>query len=165
MKGIVFVKFNEFVESLWGDVFWEELIEEANLPSEGVYTSATTVDDAELFTLIGLIVEKKQISAEEAQLAFGKWVFKELLTMAPPEAHDFKDVFEFLHAVQNFIHVEVKKFNPDAILPEFVFLEESPNQLVFEYISPRHLSKFCEGLIRGLAEPHWASCRCGASQA
>ncbi|MDP5032657.1 MAG: heme NO-binding domain-containing protein [Paraglaciecola sp.] len=152
MKGVVFVKFNEFIEHLWGDEFWDELLFEAKLPSEGVYTTVGLYDDQELFTLIGLVVAKKNISAKDAQIAFGKWVFKELYAAAPPQAHDFKDAFEFLHGVQSVIHIEVKKFNPDAILPEFTFLDESPTTLTFHYQSPRKLCFFCEGMVYGLAE-------------
>lgn len=152
MKGIVFVKFNEFIEELWGEEFWDTLLNEADLPSEGIYTTVETYNDDELFTLIGLVVEKKNISSKDAQFAFGKWVFKELYNAAPPGVHDFKDVFEFLHAVQDFIHVEVKKLNPDALLPEFEFLAESANALSFHYQSPRKLCYFCEGVVHGLAE-------------
>lgn len=152
MKGIVFVKFSEFIEELWGEEFWDTLLNEANLESEGVYTTVGTYDDEELFTLIGLVVEKQNISSKEAQFAFGKWIFKELYNAAPPGAHDFKDVFEFLHAVQNYIHVEVKKLNPDALLPEFDFLSESATTLSFHYQSPRKLCFFCEGIVYGLAE-------------
>ena len=152
MKGIVFVKFNEFIDELCGDEFWDELLDEAKLPSEGIYTTVGTYDDQELFSLIGLVVDKKNISAKDAQFAFGKWVFKELYEMASAGAHDFKDVFEFLHGVQDFIHVEVKKLNPDSLLPEFEFLSETSNHLSFHYQSPRKLCFFCEGLVHGLAE-------------
>lgn len=137
---------------MWGEEFWDTLLNEANLESEGVYTTVGTYDDEELFTLIGLVVEKQNISSKEAQFAFGKWIFKELYNAAPPGAHDFKDVFEFLHAVQNYIHVEVKKLNPDALLPEFDFLSESATTLSFHYQSPRKLCFFCEGIVYGLAE-------------
>jgi predicted hydrocarbon binding protein len=152
MKGIVFVKFNEFVEELWGEEFWDELLFDAQLPSEGVFTTVGLYDDQEFFTLVELIIEKKNISGKDAQFAFGKWVFKELYAAAPPQAHDFKDVFEFLHAVQNVIHIEVKKLNPDALLPEFEFIEETMTELTFHYKSPRKLCFFCEGLVHGLAE-------------
>jgi predicted hydrocarbon binding protein len=151
MKGIVFVKFNEFIEELWGVEFWDELLNDAELPSEGIYTTVGTYDDQELFTLIDLVVNKQNISAKDTQFAFGKWVFKELYKLAPAGAHDFKDVFEFLHAAQGFIHVEVKKLNPDALLPEFEFLSETPKQLSFHYQSPRKLCFFCEGIVHGLA--------------
>lgn len=152
MKGIVFVEFNNFIEEMFGDEFWDELLEDANLPSEGIFTSVGTYDDQELFTLVGLVCEKKDLTGQQAQHAFGQWVFKKLYQAAPAEAHDFKDIFEFLHGVENVIHVEVKKLNPDAILPEFEFLSETDNTLTLLYKSPRHMCFFCEGLIHGLAE-------------
>jgi predicted hydrocarbon binding protein len=133
-------------------VFWDELLNDAELPSEGIYTTVGTYDDQELFTLIDLVVDKQNMSAKDAQFAFGKWVFKELYNLAPYGAHDFKDVFEFLHAVQSVIHVEVKKLNPDALLPEFEFLSETPKQLSFHYQSPRKLCFLCEGIVAGLAQ-------------
>jgi len=152
MKGIVFVKFNEFIEELWGDEFWEHMLDEAPLESEGAYTSVGNYADQELVELILVAMKHKGLTMVQAQNAFGEWLFKELYSMAPPDAHDFKDTFEFLHGVQNVIHVEVKKLNPDAILPEFTFLEESENHLSMVYESPRHLCYFCEGLIKGLAQ-------------
>jgi predicted hydrocarbon binding protein len=152
MKGVVFVKLNEFVDQVWGDEFWEELLDEAQLSSGGVYTTVATYDDEELFCLLKLIELKKGVSIKESQYLFGKWVFKELYNIAPKGAHDFVTTFEFLHAVQDFIHVEVKKLNPDALLPEFDFIDESKSHLSFHYKSPRKMCFFCEGLIAGLAE-------------
>ena len=45
MKGIIFVKLNQFVDELWGEEFWDALLQEATLPSEGIYTSVATYDD------------------------------------------------------------------------------------------------------------------------
>lgn len=152
MKGVVLVKLNEFVEETWGLEFWEELLDETNLPSEGIYTSVTYYDDAELFYLVAKISEKKSISPENAQKAFGQWVFKELYAAAPPDVHEFTDVFTFLRAVQDVIHVEVKKLNPDVMLPEFDFLEETNSKMTLRYRSPRKMCTFCEGLIYGLSD-------------
>ena len=145
MKGIVFVEFCNFVEEQFGEMFWDELLNEADLPSQGIYTNTATYDDAELFTLISLVCEKKGLTGKQAREAFGKWVFIKLYHAAPANVHDFKDVFEFLHAVENVIHVEVKKLNPDAILPEFEFLSETESKLTMVYKSPRGLCHFCEG--------------------
>ena len=93
MKGVILVKFSEFIEQTWGDEFWDQLLLEADLPSEGIYTSASTVDDQELYALIGLVVEKKGITGEQAQKSFGTWLFSHLLEMAPPDAHNFSNVF------------------------------------------------------------------------
>lgn len=152
MKGVVLVKLNEFVEETWGLDFWEELLVATNLPSEGIYTSVAYYDDSELFDLVAQISEKKAISPDDAQKAFGQWVFKELYKAAPPDVHQFTDVFTFLRAVQDVIHVEVKKLNPDVMLPEFDFLEETASKMTLRYRSPRKMCKFCEGLIYGLSD-------------
>lgn len=152
MKGVIFVKLSEFVEQTWGEACWDELLEEANPPSGGAYTTVSTYDDQELFDIVTLITEKKQISMPDAQKAFGQWLFKELLNSAPEHALTSTDTFAWLRAVQDVIHVEVLKLNPDSILPEFTFLEQTENTLRLQYDSPRPLSYLCEGLIHGLAQ-------------
>lgn len=151
MKGIVFVELSNFIEEQFGEAFWDEVLLEADLLSEGIYTAVGTYNDEELFTLLNLVCQKKKLTEQEAQEAFGRWVFVKLLNAAPPDVHNFKDVFKFLFAVEKVIHVEVKKLNPDAILPEFKFLSETETTLIMEYKSPRGLCYFCEGLITGLA--------------
>jgi hypothetical protein len=59
LKDIVFVKFNAFIEELWGEEFWDEQLNEAELPGEGEYNSVSIYDDQKLFTIIGLMVDKK----------------------------------------------------------------------------------------------------------
>jgi len=110
MIGIVFLKFNDFIDELWGDEFWDELLTAAALPSEGVFTSTIIYDDQEFFTLCRVITDKKNISAKELQMVFGKFFFKTIYPHVPPSfnAHTIKDVLEFLHIVQNIIHAEVK---------------------------------------------------------
>ena len=154
MKGIVFVKFNDFIVEHWGEQFWDELMTAADLPSEGAFTSTLRYNDQELFTLFELIVEKKNISGKELQMLFGYWFFKAIYPHTPPSANaqDFQDVFKFLHGVQNMIHIEVNKLYPDVLLPEFIFIDETPTTLTFHYKSPRQLCFFCEGLVHGLAK-------------
>lgn len=152
MKGVVFVKLNEFIEDVFGLAFWDEILQDTNLPSGGAYTTVENYADEELFAIVASVSEKKGISPEDAQIAFGKWVFKSLYAAAPPDVHQFTDVFSFLHGVQNVIHVEVKKLNPDAMLPEFDFLNETATDLKLRYRSPRKMCHFCEGLTYGLSE-------------
>ncbi|MFT4654018.1 MAG: putative hydrocarbon binding protein [Kangiellaceae bacterium] len=152
LKGVVFVKLNEFVEETWGLALWDELLQETNLDSNGIYTSVGQYDDQEFFSLVELLAHKKVITTEQTQKAFGEWIFKEFYAIAPPGAHNFVDIFDFLHGVQNIIHVEVKKLYPDEFLPEFDFLFESEDALRFHYKSPRKLCHFCEGLVYGLSK-------------
>lgn len=152
MKGIIFVKLNEFVDQTWGLALWETLLQSTTLPSQGIYTSVATYNDQELFDLIGALCEQTSLHPDDAQFAFGRWLFKELHAAAPTDVHQYPDVFTFLRGVQDVIHVEVKKLNPDVLLPEFDFLEETKDSITFRYRSPRKMVKFCEGLLYGLAD-------------
>ncbi|MFT5813521.1 MAG: putative hydrocarbon binding protein [Psychroserpens sp.] len=154
MKGIVLIKFNEFVVERWGEEFWDGLLTTADLPSQGAFTSTVIYDDQELMTLFRLIIEKNNISIKKIQQAFGNFFFSAIYPNVPASANadKIKDVFEFLYKLQNMIHAEVKKLDPEALLPEFVFIDETPTTLVFQYKSPRQLCYFCEGLVYGLAK-------------
>lgn len=152
MKGVIFVKMAEFVEQTWGEAFWDELLESVNPQSGGAYTSVSTYDDQELYDIVVYITEKKQLTMAQAQQAFGKWLFKTLLRSVPEHALATTDTFAWLRAVQDVIHVEVLKLNPDSILPEFTFLAQSEHTLLMQYHSTRPLCYLCEGLIHGLAE-------------
>ncbi|MBA6304519.1 heme NO-binding domain-containing protein [Colwellia sp. MB02u-14] len=154
MKGIVLIKFNEFIVERWGEFFWDDLLTAANLPSEGAFTSTIIYDNQELMILFRLIKKKKNISIKRIQQAFGHFFFSAIYPHIPASANTdkIKDVFEFLHKVQNLIHSEVKKFEPEALLPEFIFIDETPTTLIFHYKSNRQLCYFCEGLVHGLAE-------------
>ena len=152
MKGIVFVKFTEFVETVYSDDMLDHIILVSDLPSRGAYVSTLLYDDAEIMQLLAALSEKTGTEVADLLIAFGRWVFIHLYQSMPNHEHHFNDVFASLRSVQSVIHVEVKKLNPDVILPEFVFLEETETRLVFEYQSPRNLCRFCEGLILGLSD-------------
>ncbi len=152
MKGVVFVQFADFIEENFGLLFWDEVLEAVSPPSGGAYTTVETYPDEEFLSLLAYVCESKGIDSVDAQILFGRWLFEKLHAIAPPGNKADGDPFQFLRRVQDAIHVEVKKLNPDAILPEFRFISETESCLTLEYMSPRHLCGFCEGLIRGLGD-------------
>ncbi len=152
MKGIIFVKFCEFVEEKWSDDVLDHIITKSHLPSSGAYVATLTYDDSELVALLTHLSVLSGEDIPELLLTFGRWVFDHLYQSMPNHEGRFTDVFESLIAVQSVIHVDVKKLSPDVILPEFVFLQQTDSKLVFEYQSPRALCKLCEGLILGLSD-------------
>jgi predicted hydrocarbon binding protein len=152
MKGIFLIKFNEFVVERWGEEFWDGLLTAADLPSQGAFTSTVIYDDQELMTLFRLIIEKNNISIKKLQQDFGNFFFSVIYPHLPVSTDKIKDVFELWHKVENIIHVEVKKIDLEESSPEFIFINETPTTLIFQYRSPRQLCYFCEGLVHGLAE-------------
>jgi len=58
MKGIIFTELVEMVEATFSPELMDELMEEADLPSKGIYTSVGTYDHTEILTLVSLLSEK-----------------------------------------------------------------------------------------------------------
>jgi hypothetical protein len=56
---------------------------------------------------------------------------------------------DFILSIDQVIHVEVKKLYPGAITPKFVYKNDKTNSLTVDYISPRKLCYFMEGLLMG----------------
>ena len=150
MKGIIFLKLEEFVEASFGDMAWDNILNLANVESDGAYTSIALYDDEEFYAIVRTLCQQHDIEMKAAQFAFGQWIHDKLLDIAPKDAHQYKDTFSFLRGVNDVIHREVMKIHPDAILPEFTFLEETENRMLMVYTSPRGLCYFCEGIIDAL---------------
>ncbi len=60
MKGIVFTEFLEMVEDKFGLETVDSIIENSNLPSEGIYTSVGTYDFNEMVSLITSLHKKQK---------------------------------------------------------------------------------------------------------
>ena len=152
MKGIIFLKLEEFVEDTFGEFAWDEVLMKVPLSSDGAYTSGALYKDEEFFAIVTEICTQHNVDIIDAQKLFGRWVFEKLLAISPHDMSGYTDTFGFLRAVQDVIHVEVQKIHIDAILPTFEFLEESDGYMKMRYVSPRRLYFFCQGLIESLAE-------------
>ncbi len=150
MKGVIFLKLEEFVDETFGDMAWDNILNIADVASDGAYTSIALYDDEEFFSIVKTLCEEHGLKMKEAQFAFGQWIHDKLIAIAPKDVHQITDTFTFLRAVNDVIHIEVMKIHPDAILPEFIFLEETETKLLMEYKSPRGLCYFCEGIINAL---------------
>jgi len=58
MKGVIFTEFIELVESTYGESMVDAILESADLPSGGVYTSVGTYDHREIVSLVGELSTK-----------------------------------------------------------------------------------------------------------
>lgn len=147
MKGLVFTEFLEMVEQQHGFVFTEELIDEANLPSGGAYTSVGTYDHSEMVRLLTVLSEKTGLSIPALLRAYGHYLFKSFERSYPHFLEKAKSAFDFLESIDQDIHVEVKKLYPDAELPAFSSKRLAPGKLELIYRSERKMGAFAQGLI------------------
>jgi hypothetical protein len=147
MKGIVFVNFNEFINELWGDEFWDNLLNGAELSSGGVCTTFGTYDDQNFFTLICLGVDKKNIYVKDAQFISGKRVFREFYSFALAGVYNFTGAFESAYTVQSFIHLEADKMDTYTLHPKSMFLSETPKKFLSHYQFAGKLYFLCEDIL------------------
>ena len=146
MKGVIFNIFSEFIEDLKGIETWDKILEETG--QNGVYTSAGSYPDADLFSLVGKTCEILDLELSDALKAFGQYAVKGFHLRYPKffENINWKEFFQSIHGV---IHKEVIKLYPGATPPEIIFEEGSNGRITLHYRSERCLPDLAEGLILG----------------
>ena len=75
MKGVVFTEFLEMVESKFGLETVDNIIENSNLPSEGIYTSVGTYSFNEMVSLITSLSTEVKTPVGDLIYAFGLFLF------------------------------------------------------------------------------------------
>lgn len=150
MKGAIFNFLAEMVEEKFGLEAWDALLSKLDL--DGIYVSTETYPDEELFSLVQAAHEATGIDTTELIRTFGTYSFAKFQQLHPDFCNPDFSLKEFLLTVDNVIHVEVKKLHPDALLPSFEYDQETDNELIMYYSSPRKLCMLAEGLIAGAAQ-------------
>jgi hypothetical protein len=151
MKGIVFTEFLELIEEKFGYEMADDIIDESNLPSGGVYTSVGTYSHHELITMVGALSEKTGLAVEDLVITFGEHLLERFYQGYPQFFSGVNSCFEFLDTIENRVHVEVKKLYPEAELPTFLASFPHPNTMHLVYTSKRPFSALAYGLIKGSA--------------
>lgn len=151
MKGIVFTEFLEMVESQFSPDVVDDMIESTELKSGGAYSSVGTYDHQEIVALVRRLSELKKASVPDLLTAFGSHLFGRFVAGYPQFFEGKAGAFEFLEGVEDYIHVEVRKFYPDAELPTFDTSREG-DALIMVYRSPRRMADLALGLIVGCGE-------------
>ena len=148
MKGVVFTEFVEFAEERFGLDVADEMIARCTLPSGGAYTAIGTYDHGELVQMVGQLSALSGAPIPELLHGFGTHLLKRFASSFP-DFFAHASVFEFLHRVDDTIHVEVRKLYPDAELPGFTCEQPEPHRLVMVYQSHRGMADLAAGLIAG----------------
>ncbi|MBT8284461.1 MAG: heme NO-binding domain-containing protein [Flavobacteriaceae bacterium] len=147
MKGIVFTEFLEMVEETFGLEVTDQIIEESNLQSEGIYTSVGTYEFNEMVSLLTNLSKTVKMPANDLLHTFGLYLFDSLGKAHPEIIKNYKSPLALLISIEDHIHVHVKKLYPDAELPTFTVVEQSENSLSMIYSSSRGLYSLAHGLM------------------
>ncbi len=149
MKGIIFTEFVGMVESVFSPEVMDRVFDRVTLPSGGAYTAVGTYDHAEIVELALALSEETDTPVQDLVKAYGEHLFARFTVLYPDYFQTRNDTFSFLHHVENYIHTEVVKLYPDAEIPRFEFHTSADTEMVFDYLSTRHLGDVAEGLLRG----------------
>jgi hypothetical protein len=152
LKGVVFTEFLEMVEHRFSPEMADRIIDEAELPSGGVYTAVGTYDHAEIVVLVDRLSKAADVSVPQLLHAFGKHLFQRFVEGFPHFFEGRNDAFGFLAQVEDYIHVEVKKLYPDAELPSVLASTDGNERMTIVYRSDRAMADLAHGLIEGCVD-------------
>lgn len=148
MKGFIFTNFIDFVEKSNGLDMVDQMLEECDLASEGVYSAFNSYEFDELVTLLTYVSKKTDISPQILLETFGRFVFPYLIGKHSYIIEKYSNAIDLIAGIENHIHIEVKKLYEDAELPTFNVVEKKEDSLTIIYTSTRGLTYFAIGLMK-----------------
>jgi len=96
--------------------YWEmvdQLIQESDLESKGIYTAVGTYEFGEMLSLVSNLSKNTAITVDELLCVYGEHFFDVLKRDYPQFIALYNDPLEMLSSIENHIHVEVRKIYPD----------------------------------------------------
>ena len=152
MKGIVFVELVRMAETVIGEDAVDDILDACELSTGGAYSAVGNYPCSELITLVEAFSRHTGTPSADLQRLFGKWMHAQFVTNYPAFFTDKPDALAMLAAIEDEVHVEVRKLYPDAELPRFETERLGADGLRMTYRSPRPLSDFCHGLVEGCVD-------------
>lgn len=149
MKGIIFREFLDLVESQFSPATADAIIAASQLSTGGAYTSVGTYPHQEMVELVSHLSVHTGKPVPDLLRHFGRHLFFRLATHHPRFLEAHRDVFTVLRALEDHIHVEVRKLYRDAELPTFEHEDSAEGRLKLTYTSTRRMADFAHGLIEG----------------
>ena len=150
MKGLVFTTFYAHCEDRYGVDMLDDIIDDADLPNKGAYTSVGTYPFQEMVALITALVRRTGHSLPDVLEEFGRACFAKWVTYVPAHFEN-KNLFDVLSGIDDFHEFEVRKLYPDAELPSFGVESRDERQIVLRYVSCKPLADLATGVIKGAA--------------
>ncbi|MCT4557184.1 MAG: heme NO-binding domain-containing protein [Pelagimonas sp.] len=147
MKGLVFTELLAMAENAIGEDAVDDMLDRLTLASDGAYSAVGNYPCSELVQIVGAVSDHTGLSGEALQKMFGAWMFDRFVQGYPQFFDGKSNALEMLDAIENEVHVEVRKLYPDAELPRFDTEWLTGDKMRMTYRSERPLVAFCHGLI------------------
>lgn len=145
MKGVVFTELIGMIENEFGLEVLDQVLDQSNL--EGVYTTVGDYPESELNSILGSLGKITGLSTHEMLMGFSKCFFHMLSSQYGDFFKMHKSSFDFLSALDSYIHPQARKLYPGASVPGFEPNRISEKKLELTYTSKRKMPVLARGLI------------------
>lgn len=152
MKGVVFTEFMDLVQDNFGMQVADSVVTKGCPFHQNGFTAVGTYDHEHLIKMVGHLSDEVEVGADDLVHAFGRHLFASFSRDNPQYVDGINSTFDLLLKVEHVIHVEVRKLNPEAELPQFRFPPAEEGCMNIEYISSRPFAGLCHGLIEASIE-------------
>lgn len=152
MKGAIFLIFEQFVTENFGAELYEEVLDSTDLEAGGIYVGPETYAADDLIQLVGAVVEKVDISLDEALRGMGRFAFAHLANSVPMFMEGFDHPRPWLLTLESVIHTEIRKLDPEANPARFTVIENGSDRLMMTYESDLGLFGLVHGLLDGVGD-------------
>jgi len=115
----------------------------------GELSPIASYPESGLRDLVSQVAESTGCGEAEVLRRFGTYLFHRFAAIYPVFFLGPRDSLIFLSKVHEQAHGDLRRFHPEAEVPELVCEWVAPRELVLEYRSPRSLADLAEGLILG----------------
>ena len=158
MKGIIFTEFLEMVERDYGFEILNDIIDNAQLESKGIYSGVGTYNHKEFENLVEALSKLTKESKSEILKKYGHYVFQTFYKNYSSFFTNINHPFELLEHVDSHINKEVKKLYPDAELPKFETTRIGSKSMQMLYRSKRRMEYLALGLMEASFEHYTTFC-------
>lgn len=159
MLGLVFTEFIEMVEDRFSPEIADAMLVAAPSSSNGSYTAVGYYSHDELVGQVMQLSKLTGVAVADLVRTFGAHLLTRFTELYPAMFERHKTLFGFAAAIDNEIHVEVRKLYDKAALPRFDVLHRDERRMRLLYRSPRSMESLAMGLLEGLAAHYKQPCR------
>ncbi len=152
MKGHIFNLLEEFIEESAGLGMLQKILDRCSFDTSVGFVRTESYPDEVLIEVVSIASDMLGLTVEEAQFAFGEWIFPKLVDLIPQSYSEFEHPSAFLATVDHIHKVELKKLYPDAIPPVFSYKDIDNSHALLTYNSQRKMFPLVDGVLQGVAK-------------
>lgn len=146
---MIFTEFLEMVEEKFSLAMVDKIINDAALPSGGIYTAVGNYPHTEIVTLAINLSRESKIPLPDLLYTYGERLFETFAIKYDHFLCGARSAFDFLEMLESYVHLEVKKLYPEAELPTFETKRQNNGSLHMIYRSHRSMGDVARGLMSG----------------